>query len=141
MNFSDEVQIIHHMDPVPAGTSDQHGLAGIDMAGFDGVMFMADIGALSPNQVTRLQVQGSDDNLTFNPFATDASTPVMDDADSNKCLVVDIFRPVTRYVRATVQRGTANAVIDCVIAILYRRDKKPVVQGSSVSQIAAFVSP
>src|SRR6266851_942467 len=139
--FSDEVQVIHHMDPVPAGTSDQHGSAGIDMAGYDGVMFIADIGALTAGQVTRLQVLGSDDNLSFNNFATDVVTPTMLGADSNKCLVVDIFRPVTRYVRATVQRGTANAVIDCVIAILYRRDKKPVVQGSSVSQIAAFVSP
>jgi len=139
--FSDEVQVIHHMDPVPAGTSDQHGSAGIDMAGYDGVMFIADIGALTAGQVTRLQAQGSDNNSSFAPFATDVVTATMLDADSNKCLVVDVFRPVTRYVRATVRRGTANAVIDCVIAILYRKNKKPVVQGSTVSQTAAFISP
>jgi hypothetical protein len=141
MNFSDGVQVIHHMNPVPAGTSNQDGSAGIDMAGFDGVMFIADIGALTATQVTKLQAQGSSDNSSFNPFATDVVTATMLDGDSNKCLVVDIFQPVTRYVRARVQRGTANAVINSVIAILYRKNKKPVVQGSTVSQIAAYVSP
>ena len=34
MNFSDGVQVIHHMDPVPEGTSNQDGSAGIDMAGY-----------------------------------------------------------------------------------------------------------
>src|SRR5712692_8868507 len=139
MNFSDEVSVIHHMDPVAAGTSNQDGLAGIDMSGFDGVMFIADVGALTPGQVTRLPVLGSDDDSSFGAFATDAVTLTMDDGDSNKCLVVDVFRPRNRYVRARVQRGTANAVIDCVVAILYRKNKKPVVQPASVSQIAAFV--
>jgi hypothetical protein len=141
MNFSDEVQIIHHMDSVLAGTSNQDGLAGVDMASYDGALFIADIGALSPGQVTRLQVLGSDDDLSFSAFLTDAVTPTMNDGDSNKCLVVDVFRPRNRYIRARVQRGTANATIDCVIAILYRRDKKPLVQGSTVSQTAAYVSP
>ena len=75
----------------------------------------------------------------YDDFVLNVAT--MLDGDSNKCLVVDIFQPVTRYVRARVQRGTANAVIDCVIAILYRKNKKPIVQGSTVSQIAAYVSP
>jgi hypothetical protein len=39
------------------------------------------------------------------------------DTDGNKCLVTDVFRPQKRYVRAVVTRGTANAVIDGVIAL------------------------
>src|ERR1700736_561200 len=105
MNFSDEVQVIHHMDPVPAGTSNQDGSAGIDMAGYDGVMFIADIGALTATQVTRLQGQGCATLAgSYAAFATDAVTATMLDGDSNKCLVLDVFQPVTRYVRARVQR-------------------------------------
>ena len=41
------------------------------------------------------------------------------DSDDNKLLVLDIHRPAERYVRAVVTRGTADATIDGVIAILY----------------------
>src|SRR5712691_8487923 len=132
MNLSDYVQVIHHMNAVVAGTTNQNGAAWIDMQGYDGVMFIADLGALSATQVTKLQAQGANDSSGggSSAFTTDAVTPAMADGDSNKCLVLDVFRPTKRFVRATVQRGTANAVIDCVIAILYQADKKPVVDGT-----------
>ncbi len=140
MLLSDHVKIAHLMNAVAAGTTVQTG-SEVDMQGYDGVMFIADIGALTAGQVTKLQAQGSNTSGSETTFATDAVTAAMADADSNKCLVLDVFRPVTRYLKPVVERGTANAVIDCVIAILYQADKKPVVQPASVSQIAVFVSP
>ena len=113
----------------------------IDMGTYDGVMFIADMGALTATQVTNLQAKGSNDNTTFNPFATNAQTPNMADADSNKVLVLDIFRPMTRYVRPTINRATANAVINSIVAILYNGDKQPTTDGATVSQHSTFVSP
>ncbi|HEX4499849.1 MAG TPA: hypothetical protein VH187_01580 [Scandinavium sp.] len=128
------------MNAQTAGSTAVDGTS-IDMTAYDGVMFVASVGALTATQVTTLQAKGSNDNTTFNPFTTNAQTLAMADADSNKLLVLDIFRPMTRFVRPTINRGTANAVINCVIAILYNADKLPSTDATSVSQHATFVSP
>lgn len=141
MNLSDNVKIVKVLAATVAGTSAVNGSA-VDMQGFDGVLFIAHLGALTATQVTKLQAQGSSDNDSdYAAFATDAVTPAAADADSDKLLVLDIFRPVTRYVRPTVERATANAVVDGVIAILYRADFMPVTADGTVSQGAKFVSP
>jgi hypothetical protein len=140
MNLTDHIKVTHVLNAVAAGTTDQTS-SEIDMVGFDGVMFIADIGTLSAGQVTKLQAQGSNTSGSEAAFTTDAVTPAMADADSNKLLIVDIFRPVTRYLKAVVKRGTANAVINCVIAIQYKADKKPTVQPATVSQLLQLSSP
>lgn len=128
------------MNAQVAGSTSVDGTA-VDMGSADGVMFVAHLGALTATQVTNLQAKGSSDNVTFNAFTTNAQTANAADADSNKVLILDIFRPMTRYVRPTINRGTANAVINTVIAILYNLDKLPSTDGATVSQHATFVSP
>jgi hypothetical protein len=140
MQLSKNVKVSHVLNAVAAGTSNQTS-SEIDMQGWDGVMFIADIGALTGTQVTALEAQGSNISGSETAFTTDAVTPPMADADSNKLLILDIFRPVTRYLKAVVERGTANAVINCVIAIQYRGDKAPFTAAASVSWASAFVSP
>jgi len=56
-------------------------------------------------------------------------------------LVLDVFRPTKQFVRPTLVRGTANAVIEAGIAIKYRGSKGPVVQGATVSKSATVASP
>jgi len=140
MQLSANCKVIHVLNAVAAGTSDQTG-AEIDMQGWEGVCFIADIGALNATQQTALQAIGSNASGAEAEFNTNAQTPFMADGDGNKVLVLDVFQPVTRYVKPVVIRGTANAVINCVIAILYRGHKKPLVEDATVSQLAAFVSP
>ncbi len=140
MQLSENVKIVHCLGAVAAGTTNQTG-SEIDMQGYDGVVFVADIGALTATQVTALEAQGSNTSGSEAAFTTPAVTAPMADADSNKVLVLDIFRPVTRYLKPTVLRGTANAVINCVIAILYNVDHAPITDDATVSQRATFVSP
>ena len=61
--------------------------------------------------------------------------------DSNKTLIVDLWRPTKRYVRAVVVRGTANAVVDGVILELYRSKTKGVTADTTVSQQKVLQSP
>ncbi len=140
MQLSKNASVIHVMDAVVAGTTDETG-AEINMQGWDGVMFIADIGTLTETQQTALQAIGSDTSGNEEEFETDAVTPAMADGDSNKILVLDLFRPLTQFIKPVVLRGTADAVINCVIAILYTGDMKPFVDDATVSQLAAFVSP
>jgi|SRR5579859_3711123 len=105
-----------------------------DMQDFEGIVFICAMGTLTATQVTNLKAQQSTDNATWADI-TNAATANAADADSNKLLVLDVYRPQQRYVRPVVNRATANAVIDGVIAIRYGEKKLPTTQPTAdVSQ-------
>lgn len=133
-HLTHETRTTRVMDAVAAGASSQNGSV-IDMAGFDAVRFIALFGALTADQVTRLKVQHGDEaNGGDMADIAGAITEPLEDADSDKVLIVDVSRPMKRYVRAVVVRGTANAVIDGVIAEQYRARTLPTVQSGSVTE-------
>ena len=59
------------------------------------------------------------------------------DAATNKVARCEVVKPRERYVRAVVLRGTANAVIDGVIAIQRRGRRLPLTQSSTVDKTAS----
>jgi hypothetical protein len=111
------------MNDYTAGATSETG-SSVDMNGFDGVMFLAAVGALSSTQVTELKAQSAPDNSTFNDIAGSHTGPLAD-ANSNATLLLDIYRPQQRYVRPVFVRGTANAVIDGIWAIQYSGLRQP----------------
>ena len=124
-----------------AGTTAING-TGVDMLSsfggpFDCICFVAGVGTLTATQQTILKAQGSTDNATWTGTGGDLLASHQGpppDADSNKLLVLDIFRPQFRYVRPVVSRGTANAVVDFVLGILYNAHSLPITtQPSTVS--------
>lgn len=114
--------------------------SGVDTLGYAGVRFVAGFGTLTASQVTNLKAQHSDDNVTYVDVAGTA-TANMADADSGKLLILDVYKPQKRYVRASVQRGTANAVINNVVAELYRPAFGGTTAASSVSAQEVHNSP
>lgn len=136
-----EIKITRVMNAVAAGTTDQNSTE-VDMQGWDGVLFIAAFGTLTATQVTQIKAQ--QDVVTGMAGAQDlAGTLVgpLADADGNKCLVLDVYRPQERFVRCVVDRGTANAVIDGVLAIQYRGRLQPSTQPASVAFAEAHASP
>ena len=138
-NLSKAVVTVSAMSTVAAGTSNQTS-SSIDTRGAATVRWIASLGTLTASQVTKLKVQESDDNATWTDV-TGAETPAMADADSNKLLIVDIYKPQKRYQQAIVERATANAVINSVVAELYLEDFQPVTQDASVSQLVILDNP
>ena len=141
MNLSKSIKVTRALNGVVAGTSNQNGSV-IDMSGFEGVQFIALFGALTATQVTSLKVQQG--NLADGSDMADlagSSHTALGDTDGNKCLVTDIFRPQKRYVRPIVTRGTANAVIDGVIALQYSPRVEPVTNDTTVKATKLLVSP
>jgi hypothetical protein len=141
MNLSKFVKVTRALNSVVAGTTSQNGSV-IDMSGFEGVQFVALFGALTATQVTSLKVQQGDlsDGSDMADLAGSLHTALAD-TDGNKCLVTDLFRPQKRYVRAVVTRGTANAVIDGVIAIQYSSRVEPTTNDTTVKSTKLMVSP
>jgi hypothetical protein len=119
---------------VVAGTTEID-CTSVDMlsGGFTAVDFVVLLGALTAGQVTKLKAQGNNDNGgTWNDLAG-TLTAAAADADSNKTLILSLYRPQYRYIRAVVVRGTQNAVVDGVIAEQYLAANEPVTQDTSVS--------
>ncbi len=119
-----------------AGTTVISGTTGVDMLGYEGCLIIAAFGALSASQVTTLQASDSATNGTFVAI-TNAVTPAMADADSSKLLVLDVYRPVKRWLSAIVNRATGNAVINGVVMIQYNTKKAPTTLASGTNQTAA----
>jgi hypothetical protein len=137
-NLTPNTRLIRVSNAVAAGTTDID-CTSVDMQGFDSVRFIALFGTATTTHQTRLVVRQSADNSTFsNPIQTG---PLMADGDSNRMLIAEIAAPGERYVRVTVDRGTANIVIDGVIAELFNAARVPVVQDASVSQSAISNNP
>ena len=143
MNLGNAVKFIRVMNSVAAGTGDTQTSSAVDTAGFDGCLFAVHLGAITATAVTTVKAQqSSDDGATdaYADLAGSAQTPA--DTDDNKIVLIDIFRPQERYLKALVVRATANVVIDGIDAILYNADVKPTVQdATTVFGLETFASP
>lgn len=137
--LSQRVKTVRVVNATAAGTSDINGST-LDMAGYDSVRFIALLGTLTATQVTLLKAQQGDaSNLSDAADITGATTTAAGDSDGNKMLILDVVRPQKRYVRCVVDRGTANAVVDGVIAELYNARVEAITADTTVSQQAISV--
>ena len=141
LNPSREVLATRVVNATAAGTTAVNGTV-LDMANWEGVMFVASFGALTATQVTKLKIQqglladGSD-----MADLEGSATAALADGDGNKMLIAEVYQPRERYVRCVVVRGTANAVVDSVVAYQYGPRKIPVTQSSTVSAAKFVQSP
>ncbi len=115
----------------------------LDMAGFEGVVFIAKVADVTNGSVLTLQAQQDDVNGTSgmaNLSGTVTYTATATDADDD-LLVLDVYRPEKRYVRAVLTSATQNAVKDGIIAIQYGAKTQPTTQGTTVLDSDTLVSP
>lgn len=108
----------------------------VDTLGFQSIAFVAMLGGVTDTSVLALTAKGNSADSVSSPTPTTyagAATFTAGASDAaNKLMIVDIEKPRDRYVFATLARGTANAVVNGIIAILYNGEIRPTVQGSTV---------
>lgn len=106
----------------------------IDTHGYDGVAFVFVFGALTASQVTKVKLQGgaASDGADAADLAGSLSAALAD-ADGGKALVVDLYRPAQRFITPYVVRGTANAVVTAILAVLYHANLTPTSYGATVA--------
>lgn len=137
-----QIKITRIMNGVVAGTTDQTSSA-VNMAGWDGCLFIGLFGALTSTQVTLMKLQQSSDDGSADAYSdlADSATEALADADGNKMLLIDIFRPEKQYLKAVIDRGNANAVIDGLLAIQYAGRDIPITQGTTVKELVSLITP
>jgi len=123
------------LNPVVAGTSEQKSSV-LDMQDYDGVCFVLSLGAVTDNCVLTFSAQGNTASSTSSPTPVavpGATTGAITAAtSSNLMMILNIYRPLKRYIFADLLRITQNAVINCIIAFQYNGRVMPVTQGTTV---------
>jgi hypothetical protein len=142
-NLANASQLVVVSTGITAGSTNVTSLSGVDTRGFVGVMFIALLGTLTATQVTSLRAQGSSDDGSTDAYAdlAGSSTGNAADADSNKLLILDIYKPKERWVKPIIARATANAVVTSIIAILYNAAEEPVPVTAAISRRKTIASP
>lgn len=128
-----DCKITRVMNAVAAGTTDQESDR-VDMTGFDSVIFILLMGDNADTATIGLiaKSNAADSTSGSTTEKTGTNTALTATSGDNKLVIVDLHRPTLRYAYVTVDRGTANVVIDGVIAIQYNSKAQPITQGSTV---------
>lgn len=106
----------------------------VDTRGFDSVMFVAHLGDVTDTAVLTLTMQMGDESNGSDAADTEVAatfTAGASDADGN-LMAIETYKPRQRYVRATLARGTANAVLNGIVAYLFNAHERPSTQDASV---------
>jgi hypothetical protein len=86
----------------------------LDMNGWDGVIMVVQMGAITASAVTSIKAQ--QDSASGMGTAADllGTAQTIADTDDEKTFYLAIHKPQERYVRLVVDRGTANAVCSAI---------------------------
>jgi len=95
----------------------------IDMSGYDGVIFVAELGTTIENGTLDVFVEQHTLNQTSG-MARIATTTVHTVTAANaalakSCVIVDVYRPQERYLQCNITPAVSNAVILGITAIRY----------------------
>ncbi len=115
----------------------------LDMAGFESVMFVAEMGNVVSGSVVALRAAQSPTNDTnaMSLLAGSAGgTAGASDVD-DKAIVLDVVRPNERYIEVQLFHTTQDAPFDSILAIQYGAKNVPVTQGSTVYDSETLANP
>lgn len=147
MNLSTRVKVTQVLGYTSAGTSNVKADI-VDMANFDGVMFVFELGQLTTAGTVDAFVKGDAANSTSamtRLLGQTAHTVSATEAGYTKsCIIVDIFQPdpvLHRYLEANITPALQTAVILGVTAIQYSGRVHPDAQSASVIETTFLQSP
>lgn len=140
-----DVDIREVLAPISAGSSIDSNSDRIDMAGYEGVIFVVPITDCAVTGVATAVIQqntaDSDTGMAAIAGSTATVTSAANDDLNGTLLITEVFRPRERYVQLTLTSAVANIAYGNAIAILYGAGKRPVTAHSTVSARATVTSP
>lgn len=143
--LSKDVDIREVGAPVAAANDTDDNSDRIDMAGYEGVVFICPITDSVATGVATLTIEqntaDSDTGMAALSGAVATATSAENDDLNGELLYVDVYRPRERYVQAVRTSATANIAFGNVIAILYGAKKMPLSDHSTIADGATVSSP
>lgn len=111
----------------------------VDSRDFDTVAFYALLGTITATGTGTMKAQHSD--ASGSGFVDVGASVTYADTDSDKVLILEVSQPVKRYVRVVIERDTANAGVNGVLALQGKASAKPVTHDSSVTASSLVQAP
>lgn len=116
----------------------------VDMAGYDGCLFIVPFGAIVSGAATSIKLQQCDTSGGSYADLTGTSQTVAD-TDDDKTFLVDIQKPQEQYLKLVVSRATQNATVGGIYAIPYHKSTRssvlPVAGTNSIGGVERFEAP
>ena len=143
MNLSSNVKSIVVLQAAAASQGTKKGII-LDMQGIQGVQFVAVLTSAVDTSVVKLRVAQSDTNTTGSMAVLTGSVDAPIALANNltgKAIVLDVYKPLKRYIEPQLVITEANAVVSCVIAIMYESKLSPQELDDSVLSEALLISP
>lgn len=135
MNLGKNVKITKVLATTATGTTTIN-TSIVDMQGYDGVVFLASLGSAANNNGIKAQ-QGQASNMA--DAADLASSQQLSDGTQTD-LVLELYQPQERYVRASIVRGTTTT-IEAAWAIQYCGAKMPISNVTAAQAAKLLASP
>ncbi|MCB0072534.1 MAG: hypothetical protein KDE20_13790 [Caldilineaceae bacterium] len=127
-----------------ADDTDSDGAA-LDMQDYDGAFFVVPIEdsvATGVATLTAKQCDTSGGIYAALSGAVATATSATNDDLNTKLLIVDVYRPQERYLKANVKSVTANIAFGTLYQFAYKGRKSPVAQiAAEVAQLTCVASP
>jgi len=128
MNLSKQVKIDQVLGYYAAGTTKRTSDI-LDMAGYDGVCFVAGLGTIIeagtvdvyPEQNTANSASGMAEMAGTSAYTITAAAAAL----TKSCIIVDIYKPLERYIQCNITPAAQNAVILGIVAIRYKGKMGP----------------
>lgn len=149
MNLLDNSRV-YVVAPQTTGSTAEQAAKVLDMSGYDGVLWIghADGNTNSTGGYCQLYHMHSDNTSTTDMVSctgtiagpASTGTGVLD----NTLLVLDVYKPLKRYVSAYFYKDDTNALDSEILAIQYKSKKGPITQPTSTYGVAGsntYISP
>lgn len=148
MELLKNINIVSQIAPATADNTDSTSATVVDMAGYEGVMFLGIIGDSTAGADAGYQIKvkysDSTGSTSFSDF-TDAkagATSGVSTGNEGDVVAVDIYKPVNRYLKASLNRGGDDVASGGVVAIQYGPRVSSVTQSTAyVLDSESFISP
>ena len=128
MNLSKNVKIDQILGYFSAGVTEKAS-AILDMSGYEGILFVASFGDILANGTIDVFADGDDENGagSMAELAGTAAYTVTAAAAAltYSCIVLDVYKPLERYIRCNINPVSENAEILGITAIRYKGKMGP----------------
>ena len=139
--LANNVQFVYCLATDAAASDTDADGAVVDTANFDGCIFVTSIED-SVATLTAMQCDTSGGTYAALSGAVATATSATNDDLNTKLLVVDVYRPRERYLKANITSATAIIAFGATYAILYSGRVQPVTQlTAEVAQLTKVASP
>lgn len=130
---------------VAAGTTAVTGASVIDMSDYESCRFIFEFGAITAGQACKCIIAQSNTNPPLTDGTQDAAgsgTTFSDTASTNTGVIIEVQKPLFRYLLAYINRTSQNVAVNSITAIQAGPKKLPVTQDAvSIAKTTKVISP